>query len=145
MKRNFGFKVLYLLTAVVVLVNLAFIIKNSVYFDIDELPKGELVLSEGSPDGEHTLNIYVIKNSIGEAVRGEVVTENQSRNIFWQTGVSFARLRWQNNTTVVINGVYINVTDGTTYDSRRGVSLFQEGALEGIDAPSNRNFKNEQK
>ena len=142
MKSNLAFKALYAITAIIMLINIAFLLKNSLYYDINKLPKGNLMSSEISPDGKYTINMYLVKNSIGQAIRGEVVNGDSSKNIFWQTEVSSVDIKWASTSTVIINDVYLNLKAGTVYDSRRGKSIFQEGALEGIDAPNNVNYKN---
>lgn len=140
MKNSFGFKFLYIVTVLVMIINVAFELHSSLFFDISDLPKGTLSSSVTSPDGKAVVNIYTLKNTIGSAVRGEAVTENNGkvsvRNIFWQTDLENADIKWANSHTAIINGVYINLYKGDTYDCRRGTSLFQEGALEGGAADS---------
>lgn len=128
-------KILYILTAAVTIFNLAVSVKESLFFDIDRLPEGKLISSSVSPDKKRTLNIYSVENSVGSAVRGEIVYKNEKKNIFWQTGITYADSFWINDKGVNINGVGLNVINEDTYDSRRGTSLFQEGNLGGEAAP----------
>ena len=140
MKKDIVFKLLYIVTALVMIVNVAFQMHSSLFFDINDLPKGTLNSSVTSPDGKTVVNIYTIKNTIGNAVRGEAVFESngkvRTRNIFWQTDLENAEVEWADGHTALINGVYLNLEKGTAYDCRRGTSLFQEGALEGGAADS---------
>lgn len=130
-------KILYVLTAVITIFNLIAGVKESLFFDIDRLPEGKLVSSSVSPDEKRILNIYSVSNSVGSAVRGEIVYKNEKKNIFWQTGITTADSYWINDKGVSINGVGLNVVNEDTYDSRRGTSLFQKGNLGGEAAPEN--------
>ncbi len=137
MKKNLPFIIVYVLAVAVTVVNTVFLVKSSVFYDINDLPKGELVETVKSPDNKSELNIYKIKNNIGVAVRGELNNSGKKTNVFWQTGIEETQALWQDNSVVEINGVLIDVLDGGTYDSRRGVSLFQEGAIEGEENTDN--------
>ncbi len=128
--RNFGFKILYLITAIVMIVELGFAVKSSLFSDISKLPKGTLKTSCVSPSGEKSINIYVIENNLGVAVRGEIEKSDTRYNIFWQTGIDNVDVVWLNEDTVVINEFPLNADDTFGYDCRRGYSLFDEGSLE---------------
>lgn len=128
--RNLGFKIVYLITALVMIVELAFTVKSSLFSDISKLPIGELKTSSVSPSGEKTMNIYVVENNVGVAIRGEIVQKGKKHNIFWQTGIDEVEALWLNNDTVIINEIPLNSDDEFGYDCRRGYSLFDEGSLE---------------
>ena len=128
--KNIGFKILYLITALVIIVELGFAVKNSLFTDISQLPLGELESSSVSPSGEKTMNIYVVKNNLGVAIRGEIEQNSKKHNIFWQTGIDAVEAVWLNDDTVVINEIPLNADDTFGYDCRRGYSLFDEGSLE---------------
>lgn len=128
--KNLGFKFLYVITAIVVIVELGFAVKGSLFTDISQLPTGTLQSSSSSPSGEKTMNIYVVENNLGIAIRGEIVSDNTSHNIFWQTGIDNVEALWLNDDTVVINEIPLNADDTFGYDCRRGYSLFDEGSLE---------------
>ena len=59
--RNIGFKIVYLLTAVIMVIELIFSVKGSLFTDISKLPQGTLLYSFESPSGDKNLNIYVVK------------------------------------------------------------------------------------
>ena len=61
--KNIGFKILYIITAIVIFVEIGFAVKSSLFTDISELPCGELSYSEQSPNRDKTLNVYVVKNN----------------------------------------------------------------------------------
>lgn len=128
--RNIGFRILYIITALVVIVELAFAVNGGLFTDIAELPTGTLASSSASPSGEKKLNIYVIKNNLGVAIRGEISNGDNTHNIFWQTGIEEVEAVWLNDDTVVINEIPLNADDTFGYDCRRGYSLFDEGSLE---------------
>ncbi len=130
--KNIGFKILYLITAIVIIVELGFAVSGSLFTDIAKLPTGTLVSesSSVSPSGEKVLNIYVVKNNLGVAIRGEISTDKGAHNIFWQTGIDTVDAVWLNDDTVLINEIPLNADDTFGYDCRRGYSLFDEGSLE---------------
>lgn len=136
--KNIGFKIIYIVTALVIFTELAFAVKGSLFTDIAELPSGTLKATSTSPSGEKTMNIYVVENNLGVAVRGEITQNNERHNIFWQTGIDSVDAVWLNEETVVINEIPLNADDTFGYDCRRGYSLFDEGSLE----QNFTNFKN---
>lgn len=136
MKKDLFFKIIYLLTAVVVLFNTFSHLKESLFFDIEELPEGKLACTAVSPDGEKTVNVYLVSNALGDAVRGELVADGKTKNIFWQTGINETEAYWLNEDEVLINQMPLNITLGGDYDCRKGTSLFQEGALYEIFEPA---------
>lgn len=137
--KNIAFKSMYFLALAVLVVNLVFAVKNGAFYYIDELPSGKLMYTLDSPDGEKTLNVYLVENKIGAAVRGEVVCgDERPYNIFWQTDTDSVKSSWIDENIVVINDVILDVRI-STYDSRRGTSLFQEGAVEGKAAEDYKN------
>lgn len=141
MKSDIIFKLLYLFTALIVIVNLVFAVKNGIFFDINELPEGEMLGSVESPNGDKTLNIYLVDNKLGVAVRGEIDDGKRVYNVFWQTDTDNVDYSWLDNNVVTINQLNLDIRN-STYDSRRGTSLFQDGAVEGKAAEDfkNRNF-----
>lgn len=128
--RNIAFKILYIVTALVMIVELSFAVKESLFTDISDLPIGVLESTTASPSGQKTMNIYVVKNNLGVAVRGEIVNDQVSHNIFWQTGIDTVEALWIDENTVLINEIPLNADDTFGYDCRRGYSLFDDGSLE---------------
>ncbi|MBQ6885353.1 MAG: hypothetical protein IJN56_06420 [Clostridia bacterium] len=130
--RNIGFKMLYLITAICIITELCFAVKGGLFTDISKLPTGTLVSesSSVSPSGEKSLNIYVVKNNLGVAIRGEISSPSGVHNIFWQTGIDQVEAKWINDDTVLINEIPLDADDTFGYDCRRGYSLFDEGSLE---------------
>ncbi len=135
MKKNIFFVIVYTMALIISFVNVGITIKDNLFSDINELPKGNYAYSVTSPDGTRVLNIYTVKNALGTATRGEIVEGDTAKNIFWQTGAEHIVSFWENNEVVNIHEVSINLTHGAVYDCRRGISLFQEGNLSGKDAP----------
>ena len=127
--RNIGFKIVYLLTAVIMVIELIFSVKGSLFTDISKLPQGTLLYSFESPLGDKNLNIYVVENNLGVALRGEIQTQSDTYNIFWQTDADFQNAYWIDENDVVINDIPLNSSDTFGYDCRRGYSLFDEGSL----------------
>ena len=131
MKKKYLLIAVYILTFAVTAINLFYSVSGSVFSDISNLPQGEFASAAVSPDGKSKINTYNIKNSVGKAVRCELELNGKVRNVFWQTGIDNASVNWINDRAVIINGVELDVIDGGFYDCRRGISLFQEGSIEG--------------
>ncbi len=130
MKKNLFFKIFYIVTMLVVVTNTAISVKNNLFFDINSLPQGTLSQSVDSPDGKRTLNIYSISNSLGTAVRGEVIYKGDKKNVFWQTGLDSVEAHWEDGYVVMIDGMPLDVAHGAVYDCRRGNSILQEGSID---------------
>ena len=128
--KNPGFRLLYLITALIIIANTAVGVKNELFTDIDRLPEGTLAFSVENPTGSRKMNVYVVSNNLGDAVRGEIVDQNESYNIFWQTGIDNVEVYWADEKNVVINNIPLDASDKFGYDCRRGTSLFDEGSLE---------------
>ena len=131
MKNKAVFITVYILALIVTLVNTFYSIRNYLFADMNELPVGEFVSEHASVEGDRTVEIYLVKNSLGTAVRGELVFSSGDRkNIFWQTGISGVNVRWGPDNVSFFNNVPLSGNGDNSYDCRRGTSLFTDGALE---------------
>ena len=128
MKRNAGFKLLYIFVAVIIVANTVLGVYNSLFADIENLPQGKKVYSLASPSGTDTLNIYIVSNSLGSAVRGELQSADGIKNIYWQTETDAVDAYWADDQSLIINNIPLNVAKGDDYDCRRGISIFAEGS-----------------
>ena len=128
--KNRGFKILYIITILVIIVELGFTVKNNLFADIADVPKGDFIETYPCASCEKKMNIYLVKNSIGTAIRGEIETEKEKYNIFWQTGIETVDVKWINEDIIMINEKPLDVNDKLGYDCRRGYSLFDDGAIE---------------
>jgi len=92
-------------------------------FNLENLPNGSLVNTGHSPNGDYTLNIYLVNggSTVDWAIRGEVIFAEEDmspKTIYWSYHENKADIKWIDNQTVSINGHVLNVlTD--TYDWRR--------------------------
>ena len=128
--KNIGFKLLYIITTLVIIVELGFTVKNSIFTDIADVPTGTFVESYPCEHGDKKMNLYMVKNSLGTAIRGEIESDGKKHNIFWQTGIETVDVQWVNEDTIMINEIPLDVNDTFGYDCRRGYSLFDDGSLE---------------
>lgn len=120
----------YALAVITVLVNTGFAVKNYLFADINNLPKGELLFSSVSPNGDKTVNIYRVSNVLGNAIRGELEYKGKEAvNFFWQTDMSDVELDWVDNNAVTLDGVPLSADGKTVYDCRNGTALFTDGAI----------------
>ncbi|WP_244094257.1 DUF5412 domain-containing protein [Jeotgalibacillus salarius] len=92
------------------------------FYNIDRLPQGESLTEETSPDGTYTLKAYIINGgaTTSYSVRGELVTNDsgKTKNVYWQYRKETAEIKWQDEDTVVINGVELDVPE-ERYDYRK--------------------------
>ena len=125
MRKNKLFICLYVLCAVVVLINLFFFVKDEFFYNIDNLPQGKFVYSSLSPSGDKTALLYCVDTPKGNAVRVELVEFNEDmsvkneNNIFWETGKSSVTIYWENNNLIVIDGVSLSIDKNQVFDGRR--------------------------
>ncbi len=126
----------YILAALVACVNGFFAVRDTVSFDMKDLPKGVEIHSVASPNGNRVLNVYLVENALGTAIRGEVKNNGKTHNVYWQTGLSDVEYGWIDNDYLIINDVAIDAVKGS-YDCRRGYSIFSEGSVvgDGVEAP----------
>ena len=129
MKKGIAFNLFYLLALVVVLVNSFYIFKENFFINIESVPQGEFQYSQASPDNDFKLDVYLIKTSVGNSVRVVEVRQDSSRNIFWQTGIEDVKIKWKNNTYVIINGIDLDLKKGEYFDCRSITSIFNDGLM----------------
>lgn len=129
MKKGILFNIYSLITLVVVLVNSFFLIKENFFINIESVPTGIYQYSELSPDGLTELSVYFIELPVGNSVRVTETKHDETRNIFWQTGVDSAKIKWKNNNTVIINGIDLNLKDKEYFDCRSISSIFNDGIM----------------
>lgn len=95
-------------------------------FSISRFKGGDLVVTSNSPDNEYTVNLYHDSRGMvgSDTVRGELVYESKitgwtkKKNIYWKYRETETDIRWRDNTTVVINGIPLDVRHDI-YDCRR--------------------------
>ena len=130
MKSKVITAVIYVIAAVITILNTVFGMAESLFPNLDKLPKGNSVYSSISPDGKSELKVYTVSNSVGDAVRGEVSYKGKNvKNVYWETDVIFDSAEWIGNDVIRINDILLDMKSDDVYDSRRGVSLFRSGAL----------------
>ncbi|OAH53923.1 hypothetical protein AWH48_11690 [Domibacillus aminovorans] len=92
------------------------------FFDMNRLPKGDLISEVNSPSRDYTIKAY---NSSGGAttdfaVLGELNFNNENRkpkNIYWNYHEEEANIKWLDEDTVIINRHKLNVPH-ETFDYR---------------------------
>ena len=91
------------------------------FFDIQRIEGQELINEAASPDGKYTVLAYL--NSGGATTDYAVlcaVRNNETekaKNIYWNYPCTEAKIVWNDEDTVTINGIELNV-DKDTYDYR---------------------------
>lgn len=129
MKKGIAFYLFYSLAFVVILVNSFFLFKDNYFINIESVPEGEFQYSDFSPNKEIKLDVYYIEMPVGNSVRITETNAQKTRNIFWQTGAQKVKIKWKNNSTVVINGIDLNLKDGEYFDCRSIGSIFSDGLM----------------
>ncbi len=109
------------------LIILAVIVTVSVMlidYGINRTPTGEYIRSVESPDMQATINVYIVSPALSnDAIRCEVekASDGSKRTIYYRYGESEADIIWENNETVVINGITLNINQDS-YDWRHDKS-----------------------
>lgn len=93
------------------------------FYDMNRLPKGELLSEVVSPGGEYTVKTYLVNGgaTVAYCIRGELnynFRNKTPKNIYWSYRETEAKVEWKNNDTVVINGHSLKV-EKEVYDWRR--------------------------
>lgn len=128
---KFLFVTVYILALIVSVVNVVFAIKNTLFYDINELPEGTMISQTPSPSGERVVTVYLVENSVGSGIRAELsINGGKPKNIFWQTGIDKIDVTWADESAIFFNSVPIDGSGKAPYDCRNGKSLFTDGALE---------------
>jgi hypothetical protein len=93
------------------------------FFDMNRLPKDNLIAEVKSPKGTYTIKAYSTAGgaTVDYSVLGELNFNKENRkpkNIYWNYHESSAGIEWINENTVIINGHKLKVP-GEVYDFRR--------------------------
>ncbi len=93
------------------------------FYDMNRLPKGELITKVVSPKGEYTLEAYLVNggSTVSYSIRGELKYNSINKNpktIYWSYRESEAIVEWKDEDTVEINGHTLDVKK-EVYDWRR--------------------------
>jgi hypothetical protein len=129
MKKGILFYIYYFLTFVVIMVNSAYLIVDNYFINIESVPVGEYQYSDLSPNKSIELKVYFVELPVGNSIRITETKDNKTRNIFWQTDTDKAKIKWKNNSTVIINGIDLNLKDGEYFDCRSISSIFNDGLM----------------
>ncbi len=126
MKRKICAAITFLAVIVTVL-NVAFMVKDSFFYSLDNLPTGTFVREDFDQNilfsTGNKLKVYQVEASshFPSAVRVEVCNDitGEARTIYWQTNTQESVVHWlEGSSTVVnINGVLIDFSTDT-YDCR---------------------------
>jgi hypothetical protein len=116
MKKGILFYVYYLAALVVILVNSAYLIVDNYFINIESVPEGVYQYNNFSPDETTELKVYFVELPVGNSIRITETRDGETRNIFWQTGVEEAKIKWKNDTRVIINGIDLNLKDKEYFD-----------------------------
>lgn len=129
MKKNIFFLCFYALTFAVMLANGIYLVVNNAFLDISDVPNGEYRSSSFSPDKESELKVYTVETDLGNGVRVSRTVNGKTENVFWQADAESASIYWNDNNTVVINGIMLDFEKNETFDSRSMRSIFNDGLM----------------
>lgn len=93
------------------------------FFDMNRLPKQELIAEVKSPNGTYTIKAYLSDGgaTTAFAVLGELNYNKENKrpkNIYWNYREDHADINWIDNDSVIINGHKLDVPNDT-FDFRR--------------------------
>ncbi|MFP7296899.1 DUF5412 family protein [Neobacillus niacini] len=92
------------------------------FFDINRLSPEKFISKAPSPNGDYTIKAYVNNGGATTdfAVLGVLYFNKESRkpkNIYWNDHEDTAKIKWENENTVVINGHKLSIPN-EIYDFR---------------------------
>ncbi len=93
----------------------------SLLFDTQRLEGGELICQSDSPENKYTVSAYLNRGEENNAVLCRVTAKiflGRDRNIYWNYPCESAEIEWIDETTVIINGVELDVRFDT-FDYRK--------------------------
>lgn len=124
-----------LLTALITIINIIFIIKDSFYYKIEDLPQGNLVREDFDQNilfsTGNKLKVYEVPETDHHtsAIRVELCNDNtgESKTVYWQIGTLSTVISWssENDSVVFINDVPIDYSNPKTFYDCRDYENFQ--------------------
>ena len=93
---------------------------DSIFYNIEDVPSGQLVAECESPNGKQKILCYKVETVLGNAVKCSLSDGKSERNIYWNTKTDEHSVYWADDKTAVINGMWIDV-ETIVYDSRGGI------------------------
>lgn len=93
------------------------------FFDMNRLPKGELISEVESPSKTYTIKAYLTNGgaTTSYGIRGELnfnKSRKRPKNIYWNYREEEAIIEWINDHTVIINNIILKVPN-ERFDFRR--------------------------
>ena len=128
-KKGILFYIYYGFAFLVILVNSFFLIRDNFFINIESVPEGIYRYSDFSPNKKVELKVYRVELPVGESIRVTETVDGQTRNLFWQTGVKKATIKWRNSNRVEINGIDLDLREKEYFDSRSISSIFNDGLM----------------
>ena len=102
--------------------NMVCMASDTFFYSINDIPEGKLVAEYPSNYGTESVNVYLIENPLGDAIRCEAeLADGSVRNFYWEVGANSAMVTWLNKDQVYIKvGEKVGTYDvyKSTYDSR---------------------------
>ena len=117
MKKIFG-------VVLIIFIILALLLSYAVYhffYDLNAVEPGEKLSESISPNGEYKITAYL--NNGGATTDFAVLCQlddgQHVKNIYWNYHCYSAEIVWEDDDTVIINGVLFENVEKDTYDFRR--------------------------
>ena len=127
-------KVIIRFTVLVLLVGVCWGGLYAYFHSMASLPHGEFIGESTSPQGTYTVRLYYTDPALSSGgTRGELIINdtNRKRNLYWEynrylfeerfvlgSDITGKDIEWEDDDTVIINGVRLNLPN-ETYDWRR--------------------------
>ncbi len=132
MKNKKIFIAIYCFCFLIVFSNIFFFVKDQLFFNINDVPKGEFIYAAMSPSGDKSAQFYRVNSPEGVAARVEVVffdendNEIKKDNIYWEVGKSNVAISWVDNNIITIDEAPLDLANNDSYDCRRKTSFSQK-------------------
>lgn len=97
------------------------IIIYNLFYNINNIPKGQFLEEFKSPNKEYSVRAYLITNSLSaDSLRVELVDNNTKKvkNVYYNYPADNVEIEWINNEIIRINEIELNVLKDS-YDWRK--------------------------
>lgn len=121
--KKVAFTLVIILLVITTVVNMGFFVRDSFFYNMEDIPEGKFLFASMSPDPYQTftVQIYMIskENGADDGIKAVCINNatREKRTIYWQTGKTNAMVSWDNNFVVNIDDISIDVRN-QEYDWR---------------------------
>ena len=98
--KKVAFALVIILLVITTVVNMGFFVRDSFFYNMEDIPEGKFLFASMSPDPYQTftVQIYMIskENGADDGIKAVCINNatREKRTIYWQTGKTNALVSW---------------------------------------------------